>query len=247
MYMNNIGDLFPVWGTMAPAGEESRWCCTLPSCACGGPGCTLPHPQSSAVTCASALFSCQVFAIPLLIHMVMPACFLCSEEGEECPDCGLVSHCKPHRKVSRHSEHSWTSSFPSQNWLTFILSLLLSLLYCKPGASTILPLSAVHIGDHIQCWQDCRCNKVVDVCNNKFQLSIPETSQPYLQSWRTQPWPLGPSSEVRSSVSSALLKSQRRRRRFWPATNVACPSVRRRVGELRGCTVSNADMWQRQR
>ena len=156
--MNNRGDLFPIWGTMA------RWWGKLPSCTHVGR--TLPHPQSSAVTCPSPLSSSEVFAIPLLVHMVMPACFLCPEEGEECPDCGLVSHCKPHRKVSCH--YCWTSSFPFQNWLTFILSLFLSLLYCKPGASTKLPLSAFHIGDFTKCWQDCRCNKVVDMWNKKI-------------------------------------------------------------------------------
>ena len=110
--------------------------------------------------------------------------------------------------------------FPISKLVNFCFVSILSLLYYNPGASTNTPLSAFHIGDHTQCWQNCRCNKVVDVCNNKcsivnkmFQLSIPETSQPYLQSWRTQPSPLGQSSEVRSSVSSASLKSQRRGRR----------------------------------
>ena len=96
---------------------------------------------------------------------VMTPCFLCAEEGEKCPDCGLVSHCKAHRKVSGNSKHSTVVQPPPSNLKTinfhFVSALMMTICW-KPGASPILPLSTFHIGDFTQCWQDCYRNKVVD-------------------------------------------------------------------------------------
>ena len=126
---------------------------------------TLPCPQytaSSAVPCASAcgnLCGKPVWKpVWKTSYMVMPACFLCAEEGEQCPDCGLVSHCKAHRKVFPYkSRHSLCQT--KYDYWPILLKMYQKLILI-PGASPFLPMPTVHIENHDQCWQNCCRNQV---------------------------------------------------------------------------------------
>ena len=93
------GILFPVRGNNGPAERKAHDV----------------HTSSATVHRVVCCPLCECLWKPVwkTSYMVMPACFLCAEEGEQCPDCGLVSHCKAHRKVFPYKSRHSTERLPS--------------------------------------------------------------------------------------------------------------------------------------
>ena len=138
------GILFPVRGNNGPAERKAHDVHTS-------------SPTVHRVVCCP-LCECLWKPVWKTSYMVMPACFLCAEEGEQCPDCGLVSHCKAHRKVFPYkSRHSLCQT--KYDYWPILLKMYQKLILI-PGASPFLPMPTVHIENHDQCWQNCCRNQV---------------------------------------------------------------------------------------